>query len=439
MVALKKTDTNYCATIAKIDKIMPLAGCDNIQGALVMSYRVIVGKEHKEGDVGVFFPVETQLADKFLSYNNLYRDNTINKDAAKKGYFENKRRVRCVKLRGNPSEGIFLPLESLGCFTTEYINLEQGMEFNEINGEEVCRKYVIVTAADCAERNRRNKKAVKVSRLVDGAFRLHIDTAQLKKNIHKIQPDDLISITAKCHGTSCVIANCLVKKPLGLFHRVLKYVGIPIVDTHYDIVYASRKVIKNGWYNSNPTHFYGEDIWGTVASEIGPIIPKGFTIYAEIVGYLKSGKYIQNSFDYGCEFLTHKTYIYRITWTNIDGHVFELDWPSIKEFCSKNGLNHVPELYYGPASSIFRYNDTTWDDPENFHKEFIDLIESKYTYDHDCPHCKNTVPYEGVVVRRESFYYPEPLKMKTNNFLCRETKLLDSNETNVEDNQEDVS
>ena len=110
---IELSNKNYCGTIVEIKTLVPLENCNNVQAAIVMGNQVIVGNDVKIGDIGIFFPVETQLSKEYLSANNLYRDSELNVDKNKKGYFELNGRIRCVKFRGNKSEGLFMPIESL--------------------------------------------------------------------------------------------------------------------------------------------------------------------------------------------------------------------------------------------------------------------------------------------------------------------------------------
>ena len=66
--------------------------------------------------------------------------------------------------------------------------------------------------------------------------------------------------------------------------------------TKYELIYGSRKTIKNKYYNNknNSSHFYSSDVWGEIIEEFNlNNIPKGFAVYGEIVGFTKDKKYIQ--------------------------------------------------------------------------------------------------------------------------------------------------
>ena len=71
---------NYCATIVAIDNVVELENCQNIQGTIIQGCHVIVSKDVKVGDIGIYFPVECSIKDIFLKDNNLYRDKARNID-----------------------------------------------------------------------------------------------------------------------------------------------------------------------------------------------------------------------------------------------------------------------------------------------------------------------------------------------------------------------
>ena len=153
------------------------------------------------------------------------------------------------------------------------------------------------------------------------------------------------------------------------------------------------------------------------------------TFYYEIVGFLPNGGAIQKDYDYGCEANKHAIYIYRITQTNIDGKVFEFSARQVQDFCKKNGLNVVPELYYGYAKE---FSDERLN-KENWEIKFLETIKNKYN-EKDCFMCSNKVPEEGVVVRIEGLEC-EAYKAKSERFYARETAQFDKGESNIEDEQ----
>jgi len=257
----------------------------------------------------------------------------------------------------------------------------------------------------------------------------------LYKNLHRINPTDLIQISFKLHGTSGISSYVLCKRKLNWFEKLLSKFKVNIRTENYDYLYSSRKVIKNEELNPNAQHYYGEDIWGIAHKELEPFLTKGMTLYYEIVGFLPNGGAIQKDYDYGCEANKHAIYIYRITSTNVDGKVIEFSAKQVQDFCKKNGLNAVPELYYGFAKDCFTYIYHLAEEPHNFpdqkwNEEFLTEIKQTYN-ERDCFMCKNKVPEEGIVLRIERLDF-EAYKQKSNRFYERETKLLDEGVEDIE-------
>ena len=61
------------------------------------------------------------------------------------------------------------------------------------------------------------------------------------------------------------------------------------------MVFSSRKVIKIDYLKINNNSYYSEDIWGIVKNEIAHLIPKNYTLYGEILGYLHlAGQFKEN-------------------------------------------------------------------------------------------------------------------------------------------------
>ena len=75
-------------------------------------------------------------------------------------------------------------------------------------------------------------------------------TILIKKCPHVIRPDDLISITAKIHGTSGISARVLCKQELNWKQKIAKWLTGEEFNI-YDGLYSSRTVIKNQFYNKN--------------------------------------------------------------------------------------------------------------------------------------------------------------------------------------------
>lgn len=447
---IKLTNQNYCATVVQITEIIPAENSDSIACAIIMGNQVIVGKDVQIGDIGIFFPVETALSEQYLSANNLYRNKELNNDKSKAGYFEENRRIRCVKFRGNKSDGLFMPLNSLyNLFTIGSdlhgkcdINLKIGESFNEIGSIPICEKYIPKGTKTAGTPNpKSDKKTTKLKNLlIPNQFRLHEETLQLYKNLHKIHPDDLIQISYKMHGSSSIVSNVLVKKDLKWYEKLLIKVGVNILSEEYTFIYSSGKPKSNlpkgivGFWKNNNGDYYSNDIWKSAYEKLKEFIPKGMSIYSELVGFTENGSAIQKGYDYGQAPGTFGIYIYRITYTNPEGKVFEFSAKQVNDWCKKNGLNSVPELYYGYAKDLIisECHVDVWEtmDKSNFGELFLNQCKKKYA-EKDCYMCKSKLPEEGCVVRIEGQDL-EVFKCKSTRFLENETKQLDKGEIDIE-------
>lgn len=440
----KPINPNYCATIVKIERLVELPNCDRVQAAIVFGNSIIVSKDIKRGDHMVFFPIECKLSHEYLSTNNLYRHAEKNVDTSKFAFFEDNGRVKCARFRGHKSEGFLMPVVSLvfalGLSEYDEIEVENALpvdsEFDKINNIEICQKYVVPTRNPQSQSGKEKNSIKRISRLVENQMRLHGDTYNARKNVHNILPNDITLISNKIHGTSGVFAHLLVKRKLGLLDRICKFFGANIIETEYGYIRASRKVIKDQ-YLADPKNvgggFYGYDLWEDVSKEVNPCLEKGISLYMEIFGYTKTGGYIQKDYDYRCEPTKYKFAIYRATSTNIDGCVLEMDWPRLKEYCSRYGLPLVPEYYYGQAKDLFNIPVN-----EEWNEKWLAQVEEKYVNDKKCDICINDVPKEGVVIRVEKTDQPNEFiayKSKNFKFLERETKLNDDGIIDMETEQ----
>ena len=350
------------------------------------------------------------------------------------GFFDENGRVRAMRLRGEKSMGYIVPIgvimewSGLG---KEYADGETliSQEFDTINNKLLVEKYVVVKKGGAVARQ---GKKPQLSRLIEGQVHLHIDTENLRKNSHKINPNDTISITYKTHGTSWWVGNVLAKRKLSVLEKVSKFFGGNVQDEEYDLIYGSRKVVKNKAFGDpkGKDHFFGYDLWEDIKNEVGEHIPKGWTLYGEMLGYDKNGKAIQKGFDYGCSVgfnkPLNKIEVYRITNTTPDGLVTELSYPEIKQFCDKVGLTCSHLMFYGKASEIVPEVDGV-----DWNESFVRTLEEKYN-EKNCFMCENKVPEEGVVVRVESLFECKSYKLKSFKFLEWETKELDKGIENIE-------
>ena len=418
-----KNQSNYLAKIVAINKLVPIQGADKIQSTIIDYNNIIVGKDTNLGDVVVYFPVECQINSELLSYLNLYSNSDLNKDTTQKGFFGTQGRVKCVSmLKGTvKSEGFCIPLLSLKEFIVDkFGNFPAdknvlGISFDYYNDFQICKKYELDSFQDVKTKKEKSTNKLKFI-LVDKQFKFHGDTSHLKQNIFKFNLDDIVVITNKVHGTSFIGAHVKINKNLTWFQKIGIKVGLNRDTTEWGYVWSSGKPKNNlpkgvssktnKWATN--TKYYTYDVWQANWSKISNIIPKGYSIYGEIIG-----QNIQGPYTYGI--IGNKLLVYKITVTNEDGVTHTLDWNSVKDFCKKYKLEHVQELYVGPLNKF----GSTYDDViENLSKQYLE---------------KDTVcgnPDEGITI--QSYANKEWYKLKSFRFLKKESETLDQEKNGIE-------
>jgi len=422
---IRSDSINYTATVVKINNLFPLDGLDNLQGTNIFGNQLILGKDVKLDDIGLFFPPEARLSDEYCKQNNLFRHPEKNKDKDKKSYIEDNGRVKAIKLRGHNSMGLFMPLSSL-LFVGDF-NLELGTEFNEINGFEVCRKYV----------RRYNKipgtatriKALKLVDLVDTRCTPeHIQTTNLFRNIHELNLNDNVTITEKLEGTSLRTSHNIVYRKLRFYEKVLARLGVAIQKYDYKYICASRRVIKSINFNelAGKQHFHGFDIWTEASLIFKDKLPRSYVVFSEIVGY-DGQKPIQPHYTYSLNPWEFKTFVYRIAVSTPDGLLQDLPWPILVEKCKEWGVDHVPLIFDGKLIDFIAQHDpSVMLDTENWHGKLEKIIKDNYL-DKPSSLCSNTwnEVCEGIVVTSIKSGIFKYWKAKSPIYLLRNSNDLD--------------
>jgi hypothetical protein len=442
----KIANENYLSTIIKIDNVRPHPN-PKVHSLDIVTYQggdVIVGRGSvKIGDIMVYCAVESALNKDFLSKNNQFEDKELNVDKKQKGYFNKKGRCRAINLQEHPSRGFLFSPEWLKVWqpTIKENNWEDyiGIEFDTVNDVLFSKKYVVEVSkpknsTSGNKKNKRDDKLKRFDKLIENQFKFHYDTDLLVKNLSKIQPDDIISISSKFHGTSSIFSNVLIKRELNIFEKFLKRWGVKIETKEYGDIISSRGVVKNRYINKNVgTGFYSVDVWTEASKKVLPLLAKGETVYAEIVGFQPGRtKYIQEDHDYKCNEGEFEIYVYRVTLTNPDGVVYELSASQVQQWCNEKGLNPVKQLYYGKAKDLYDDLDTECHWHENFFERLKNDKENFYM-ELDSPDCNNPVPHEGIVIRNDSNNNMKALKLKTERHYLLSTKQMDKGIVDIED------
>ena len=421
----------HCGYVTTLKDVRPHPNADRLVLATCFVNTVCVAKDkYTEGEIGVYFPVDLQLSMEFCEKNGLLAvyENGINISG---GYMDpSKRNVKAIKLRGEQSDGLFLPLACLEYTGVDMDTLNIGDTITTVNGHEICRKYIPrgkhhATAAGGAGKRAKRK----AKRSIAPVFYEHIDTEQLAYNLHMFKSGDLIEITRKLHGTSARTSHTKVLKGFkrNLLDIILRREGTPIYD--WGTVSGTRRTVLDtfdgGFYGSNEFRKPYHDFFD------GKLL-KGETVYYEIVGFTHDGgpimgvcnnkklndkefvkKYGETTtFSYGCAphpvpamvkapemeeispaIPQSDIYVYRMTMTNEDGEVVEYTPDQMRHRCMYMGVKTVPVHWYG----FIPENPGSHDDPTISAGEWV-LKKAEQFYDGEEP-IDPTHIREGVVVR----------------------------------------
>ena len=373
----------YNAYVTRIKNLRKHPNADRLQLGECFGNTVCVSLEYTDNQLGLYFPCDGQLSVEFAEANNLLRKKD---DAGNNcgGYMDpNKRNVTAIRLRGEKSDGLFLPLTCLETFG-DVSTLKEGDVINTFNGHEICCKYIPRRnhrQGHVSDGNRTRKKKVDVAPL----FAEHADTEQLAYNLGAFKPGDEIEITLKMHGTSQRTGYLPVFKGYKRTFKdwLLRRDGKPIYDWGY-VSGTRRTVLDNydgGYYGPNE---FRQQHSKTFEGKLW----KGETVYYEVVGFTHTGAPIMAEgnneklgkdfvkqygkttvFSYGCdpegESFKHEyadcwdginvrefkpqsdIYVYRMTMTNEDGAVVEYTPDFMRYRCEQMGVKTVPVMWKG--------------------------------------------------------------------------------------------
>ena len=420
----------YQAYVTKLKNLRKHPNADRLLLGDCFGNTVCVSTDYTEDVIGVYFPTDGQLSVEFAEYNNLLRKKD---DAGNNigGYMDpDKRNVTAIRLRGEKSDGLFLPISCLDfCFNdgaAKHLNV--GDTIDTVNGHLICEKYIprAKNSGPARAGNRTRKAKTPIAPL----FAEHADTEQLAYNLNAFKAGDLVEITLKMHGTSqrtaylpvfkgyndtwamkvgnafCKVLSKVTKKDYSRHERH----GAPIYEDGY-ISGTRRVVLENydaGYYGSNEfreqhSKLFEGKLW------------KGETVYYEVVGFTTTGAPIMGDasnaklndkdfvkqygpitrFSYGCAPGTSDCYVYRMTMTNPDGQVVEYTPDFMRYRCEQMGVKTVPVLWTGCIPETIQLPDMN--SYEINPGDYVTNVAERY-FDGPDPIGKTHVR-EGVVVR----------------------------------------
>lgn len=244
----ESANPNYLATICKIEDVYPIEGADKLVKTVINGYDIVISKDHKPGDIVVYFPVESSICEKYLSANNLYELSEANRNSnfieveqlvksaeeaeddldakqftelakSKCGFFNKHGRVRMIKLRGQYSQGFIADISSMVKYMPELDGTDWeklvGTQFSHVGDEEFVKKYIPAIKVNEHHGNshdrmwkKRTKKLKRFNRIREDQFAFHYSTKMLAEHFREFSPEDEVTISVKVHG--CVEKNTIV-------------------------------------------------------------------------------------------------------------------------------------------------------------------------------------------------------------------------------------
>lgn len=302
----------HCGFIVVVRELKPHPNADKLKIANFYGNETCVSIDTYVGDIGIYFPSDLQLSEEFCEINHLCRKK---KDGTPDtGYLDpDKRNIKAIKLRGEKSDGIFMPLSSITYTGVNLDDLSIGSTVTILNGHEICKKYIPKHShreGNYSSGNKTRKHHAPISPL----FAEHADTEQLAYNLGAFKPGDEIEITLKMHGTSqrtgylpvlkgyddswpCQVRNWLwfwfnritKKNDLYTTFDKMKHDGKPYYK--YDYISGTRRVVLEDYAGG----FYGSNEFREQHSKMfdGKLM-KGETVYYEVVGFTTTGQPIMN-------------------------------------------------------------------------------------------------------------------------------------------------
>ena len=200
----------YCAYITTLKELRKHSNADRLQCATVFGQNVIVDLSYQEGQKVVYFPTDGQLSEEYANDNNLVRKKDTDGNNIGGYMDESKRNVTAIRLRGEKSEGLVLPIETLSKYTN-ISKLKDGDQITVLDRHEICCKYIPrgnqrKTRISDGKKNKKNQSQEVISYPF---FVEHKDTAQLAYNMNAFKPGDTIYLTRKLHG--CFVSDTRIK------------------------------------------------------------------------------------------------------------------------------------------------------------------------------------------------------------------------------------
>ncbi len=377
--------STFKVPLTTIKAIKPHGNADSLELAQVYDYDVIVPKNIFEvGNTVIYVPVGSVLGPEI--------EEILFPEGSKITLHNS--RVRAIKIRGVVSQGMLVnPFEAR--IREKIIDLAPLGHYLDHDVAEYLgiTKYVEpVQSLPQHMQTNPNANPYKVRE-----FKEYTDIEHGKYYDRVLQDGEMVVITQKLHGTSARYGY-FPRPTVSLLDKARKWLGL-LPEWHF--CWGSRRAQIQAKPGQSHPGFSSEaqgvnfgDVYTKIAVQenLRFKLPKGYSVYGEIVGWG-----IQKGFLYNCGKDEHNFYVYDVM---KDGKY--LDYKEAVMFCDSYGLNIVPLLYIGPYSKAEVDSKLT---VNNISKETAEGVVVK-------PLLERSAPSVGRVIFKH--INPEYLLLKNN-------------------------
>jgi RNA ligase (TIGR02306 family) len=306
--------TTFKVPYTQIQSLEKHPNADRLSIAKCLGFEVVIRKDtYVIGDYVLFCPVDAVLPQ--------WLENKIFSPESKIKLKNH--RIRQTRIRGFPSQGMIIDPKDI----SDKINsLNKEQDYSEIL--EITKYEPPVKELPKGMQQSKKKKKE------NNNFKKYTDIENIKYYDRCLQDGEEVVASSKLHGTS-FRAGWVKNEANTLFKKVLQFFKLL---PEYEFCWGSRNVqIQTKFFHKG---YYDEDIYTRIVEDydLKKRIPKGFSVYGEIVG-----PGIQKGYTYGISNDDLKLYVYDVkvldTW---------LDFMDFNTFCICFGFETVPIQYVGP-------------------------------------------------------------------------------------------
>ncbi len=308
-------------TIEKVRSVVAHPNADRLDITVIQGWNCIVAKKSLQiDDLVVYFPIDSLLPKEL-------EDRIFGPEAKVR---LNGKKVKTVKIRGQYSQGLAVPLkkfpelreEKAGADVTERLGVKK-WEPNE---------------DDYKGANLKGRTASKKE--LNPYFYKYTDLQHLRKHHDWFTNEDIVVATEKLHGTSARYAKLPndINEHSPWWKKALATIGL---IPKFQFCYGSRNVqLQTRWMKSRFTFKdLPKDVYTRILKQenLKKKIKNGEAVYGEIIGYG-----VQKNYFYGHKEGQLSFYVYDV---QLNGRW--LDHEEIVQYCSDRNLKMVPELFRG--------------------------------------------------------------------------------------------